>query len=138
MKSLFLRSDHAATVAKAQNYSWGLSDIQERCTDPRGRIGKAALRLYHTCAQHILRKALLFGDTLPSRRSFTSKRAKTIGERAGWEARTSTQRSVAGRFAAALVPPPCGRITRSLSRLLGAPPIPCKSIVPARTHDISG
>src|SRR6516165_7274163 len=48
---------------------WRLSDIQERCPDPRGRLGKAALSLYHTCAQccvpmqHILRKALLFGGT---------------------------------------------------------------------------
>src|ERR1700746_2569908 len=48
---------------------WRLSDIRERCSDPRGRPGKAALRLYRTCAQccapmqHILRKALLFECT---------------------------------------------------------------------------
>ena len=48
---------------------WRLSDIQECCSDRRTRLGKTALRLYHTCAQccaplqHISRKALLFGGT---------------------------------------------------------------------------
>ena len=32
-------------------YGWRLSDTQEHCPDPRRRLGKDALRLYHTCAQ---------------------------------------------------------------------------------------
>ena len=48
---------------------WQLSDIQECFPGPRRRLGKAALRLYHTCAQccaptqHIFQKVLLFGGT---------------------------------------------------------------------------
>src|SRR6516165_8989416 len=46
---------------------WQLSDIQECFPGPRRRLGKAALRLYQTCAQccapmqHIFQKVLLFG-----------------------------------------------------------------------------
>src|SRR6516165_10658373 len=46
---------------------WRLSNIQECFPGPRRRLGKAALRLYHTCSQccapmqHIFQKVLLFG-----------------------------------------------------------------------------
>src|SRR5262249_52480453 len=57
-------------IARKPN-AWRLSGIREYCLGPRRRLGNAALRLYHTCAQHcspmqrILRKVFLgsFGGT---------------------------------------------------------------------------